>query len=206
MTYHENTPYGGRRSSDIPVAIITSSLTAAVVTVAVLFVTGNLKTREKSASEEAAAAEAAAKESTRQVPPLIGLTPDVAQEVLRGRDLRLVVQGRRPDSTVKEGQIAEQDPLAQSELPKNGSVSVVVSAGAVQVEIPNVVGKSRQEAEQALAAAELTVKEVLETGTCAPGTVCERIATLIPQASIAARRSPLKSINRSPTIADHVAS
>jgi serine/threonine-protein kinase len=84
-----------------------------------------------------------------------------------------VVQGRRPDNSVKEGQIAEQDPLAQSELPKNGSVSVVVSAGTEQVEVPNVVGKSRPEAEQALTAARLTLKEVLETGTCLPGTVCE---------------------------------
>ena len=175
MNYNESMPpYGGRRSSDLPAVIITSGLTAAAVTVAVLFVTGNLKPPSESASE-APNGDAAQKDDTRQVPPLIGLTPEVAVEVLNSRDLRLVVQGRRPDGTIKEGQIAEQDPLAQSEIPVRGAVTVVVSAGSARVEVPDVVGKSAEEAEKAITDAKLKVKGLEETGQCAPGTVCETV-------------------------------
>ncbi len=175
MNYNENMPsYGHRSSSDIPLTIITSVITSAAVTVGVLFFTGNLKTPGAAADEQAdAAKETAVKDDSKQVPPLVGLTPDVAKEVLRARGLRLVVQGRKPDSTVKEGQIAQQDPLPQSEIPEGGAVTVTVSSGVKQVEVPDIVGKSAAEAEEMLKTAGLTVKDVAETGQCAPAAVCE---------------------------------
>lgn len=171
MNYNESMPPYSRRPSEIPTTILTAALTAAAVTVAVLFVTGNLKSGP--AAVETVEEKDAAKDESRQVPSVLGLTPEVALEVLRARDLRLVVQGRRPDNTVKEGQIAEQDPMAQSEIPMNGAVTVVVSAGAKQTDVPDIIGKPVKEAEEMLTAVGLSVKETDETGQCAPATVCE---------------------------------
>lgn len=172
MNYNENMPPYSRRPSEMPTIIITSALTAAAVTAAVLFVTGNLKPASSN-TETVSSEKETAKDESRQVPSLLGLTPEVAMEVLRARDLRLVVQGRRPDNTVKDGQIAEQDPLAQSEIPVNGAVTVVVSSGIKQIEMPDIIGKPVKEAEEMLTAVGLSVKETAETGQCAPATVCE---------------------------------
>ncbi len=174
MNYPESMPPRGNRSPDVFISIVTASLTAAAITVAILFVTGNLQSNGKRSSDSTNSDNASgAAEATRQVPLLLGMTVEVAQELLRSRDLRLVVQGRRPDNNYKEGQIAEQDPFAESEIPAKGAVTVVVSTGPKHTEMPNLSGKTVQEAEQLLSNIGISVKEISETGKCTPSTVCE---------------------------------
>jgi serine/threonine-protein kinase len=167
MSYETRTQPYSRRSSTVLVAFFTSLFTALIVTVAVLWLTGNLQ------SSRAQDESQVANKKLRKVPSLIGLTTETAADLLRSRDLRMVVGGEQPDPKVPKGKVAEQDPLADSELVKGGEVKVIVSSGVKKQKVPPVVGKPLEEAKGLLAAKGLTVGKVLETGEGDPGTVTE---------------------------------
>jgi eukaryotic-like serine/threonine-protein kinase len=50
------------------------------------------------------------------------------------------------DNTVPKGVVIDQNPLAGSKLAKNSPVQITVSNGPPQVQVPNVIGKSRDDA------------------------------------------------------------
>ena len=160
-------------SADIPVTVFTAVLTSAFVTLGILFYTDNL-IQKNPEDEQAKKPE----EDNATAPSLIGLTRDVAAEVLRGRSLRLVVQDERPDDKVPEGKIAAQDPLAGSELKADGAISVIVSTGPDSAEIPDVIGKTKEEAERLIHTAGFALGDIEENDTGTPGTV---FATLPPK-------------------------
>ena len=163
----------GGSSGDIAVTVFTSVLTSAFITFGILFFTGNLIPPEKP-TEDPATNSPADEQARPTAPSLKGLTPEVAGEVLRARDLRLVVQEERPDDEVPKGKIAEQDPLPNSELKPGGAVAVVVSTGLASTDVPDVIGKTKDEAEQLIRAAGFTVGAINEVDTGGtPGTVAQ---------------------------------
>jgi serine/threonine-protein kinase len=157
-----------RKSADVPLTVFTSVLTSTIVTVGILYFTGNLLPETEPAPVKE---EDATSEKTVETPSLIGLTTEVAGEVLRARGLRLVVQEERPDSAVSKGKICEQDPLANSELNTGGAVAVVISTGLGQSPIPNVAGKTLEEAKKLLTEAGFKVGDINESDEGTPGTV-----------------------------------
>ena len=158
-----------RSTSDIPVTVFTSVLTSVFVTVGILYFTGNLLPEAEPANS--VKEEETEANKTIETPSLKGLTTEVAREVLRTRGLRLIVQEERPDNTVPKGKICEQDPLPNSELNTGGAVAVVVSTGSDQSPVPDVAGKTLEEAKTLLANAGFKVGNITETDTGTPGTV-----------------------------------
>jgi eukaryotic-like serine/threonine-protein kinase len=103
-----------------------------------------------------------------KVPVLVGTQRSLAVQQIRGRGLTPSVE--EEESASPAGQVIRQSPSAGSELPRGSTVSIVVSKGERQARVPNVIGKERAEAVEALRAAGL-VPEVQEEETEVPAQV-----------------------------------
>jgi serine/threonine-protein kinase len=89
-----------------------------------------------------------------KVPVLVGTQRSVAVQQIRGRGL---VPGVEEEESAKpEGQVIRQAPSAGSELPRGSAVTIVVSAGEEEATVPNVIGKERSAAVEAVRAAGLS--------------------------------------------------
>ena len=102
------------------------------------------------------------------VPVLVGSRRGEAVQRIRGRGLTPEVSGET--ASAPAGEVIRQSPSAGSELPRGSSVSIVVSEGREQASIPNVIGKERREAVEALRAEGL-VPSVEESETEVPDQV-----------------------------------
>jgi serine/threonine-protein kinase len=78
---------------------------------------------------------------------------------IRGRGLEPSVS--EEESSTAEGEVIRQSPSAGSEVEPGSTVAIVVSKGKKQAKVPNVIGKLRSEAVQAVREAGLkpTVEE-----------------------------------------------
>lgn len=95
-----------------------------------------------------------------KVPDLRGMTEEEARRKLDGTDIGMKVQNeRKPSNQYKEGEIMSQDPVPDTEVAKNSTITVVISSGeeAKMVRVPDVEGRSEAEAEKMLQDAKLTV-------------------------------------------------
>jgi beta-lactam-binding protein with PASTA domain/predicted Ser/Thr protein kinase len=94
-----------------------------------------------------------------KVPVLVGSQRRLAVQQIRGRGLTPSVSEEESDSPA--GEVISQSPSAGSEVEVGSTVSIVVSSGKKQAKVPNVVGKLRAEAVQAVRDAGLspTVEE-----------------------------------------------
>ena len=91
------------------------------------------------------------------VPPLAGLSVDSAREALEGANLVLGAQTRQHHESEPEGRVLSSTPAAGEPLPPGGEVALVVSDGPAPVAVPQVGGRTEQEATAALVDAGLTV-------------------------------------------------
>ncbi len=93
------------------------------------------------------------------VPVLAGTQRSVAVQQIRGRGF--VPSVDEEESAKPSGEVIRQTPNAGSQLPAGSTVSIVVSKGEARATVPNVIGKLRAEAVEALRAEGLkpTVKE-----------------------------------------------
>jgi serine/threonine-protein kinase len=94
-----------------------------------------------------------------KVPILVGSQRRLAVQQIRGRGLTPSVSEEESDSPA--GEVISQSPSAGSEVEAGSAVSIVISSGKEQAEVPNVIGKLRAEAVQAVRDAGLspTVEE-----------------------------------------------
>jgi serine/threonine-protein kinase len=88
-----------------------------------------------------------------KVPVLVGSQRSVAIQQIRSRGLSPAVAEEASDSPA--GQVISQSPDAGSELEPGSTVSIVVSEGESRAKVPNVIGKLRREAVEAMRAAGL---------------------------------------------------
>jgi serine/threonine-protein kinase len=93
------------------------------------------------------------------VPVLAGTQRSVAVQQIRGRGFTPSVE--EETSAKPAGEVIRQTPNAGSRLPSGSTVSIVVSKGEEKATVPNVIGKLRSEAVEALRTdgLEPTVKE-----------------------------------------------
>ncbi len=112
-----------------------------------------------------------------KVPVLVGTQRSVAVQQIRGRGLTPSVS--EEESSSPEGEVIRQSPSAGSQVEPGASVSIVVSAGRKQAKVPNVIGKLRSEAVQAIRAAGLE-PTVEEEETEVPGKVGRAIDQFPP--------------------------
>jgi serine/threonine-protein kinase len=126
-----------------------------------------------------------------KVPAVVGLPVLIAGELLEARGLRLVVREKQQHEVLPAEAIIAQEPLADSSVPRDSPVSVVVSTGkAATVLVPELKGMSLEEAKRTLGESELTLGEV--TGDQSEGRVVD---TSEPSAqSTAPRGSPVKLV------------
>lgn len=87
-----------------------------------------------------------------EVPDVVGKTVDEAREEILAADLEFR-QTREPSAEVEKGRVIETDPEAGKLVDPGTEVLVTVSAGPDALEIPDVQGKSQEEARQILATA-----------------------------------------------------
>lgn len=98
-----------------------------------------------------------------QIPDLVNKTQDEAEQIVKDLKLKLVVKSEEYNENVEEGKIISQDPAYQENytIKEHSEISVVISKGTETVEVPDVVGKTREEAEKLLKDAGL-VAEITE--------------------------------------------
>jgi eukaryotic-like serine/threonine-protein kinase len=91
-----------------------------------------------------------------KVPVLVGTQRRVAVQQIRGRGLTPSVS--EEESTSPAGEVIGQSPSAGTEVEPGSTVSIVVSSGKEEMvsKAPNVIGKERREAVEAIRAAGLT--------------------------------------------------
>ena len=103
-----------------------------------------------------------------KVPVLVGAQRRLAVQQIRGRGLLPSVS--EEESSSPAGQVISQSPSAGSEVPLGSTVSIVVARGVSEAKVPNVIGKLRADAVQAMRDAGL-VPSVEEEETEVPGQV-----------------------------------
>jgi eukaryotic-like serine/threonine-protein kinase len=91
------------------------------------------------------------------VPLVVGIREENAVNLLNEKGLDAAVH-RKPSATVKEGQVYDQSPEAGVRLDKGSAVDMFVSTGPAKVKVPNVMGKSSDDAVAALTSAKLKFK------------------------------------------------
>jgi serine/threonine-protein kinase len=84
------------------------------------------------------------------VPVLAGTQRSVAVQQIRGRGFTPSVE--EEESAKPAGEVIRQRPNAGSQLPAGSTVSIVVSKGEAKATVPNVLGKLRADAVEALRA------------------------------------------------------
>lgn len=124
------------------------------------------------------------------VPPLAGLTLESAQAALTSANLALGEHTREHDEVEPEGRVLSSDPEAGEPLPPDGEVSLVISAGPAPVEVPDVTGRTQQEATQELVEAGLTV-------TVDPGRVTD---SDVPEGSVLSQSPSTGTLSRGGTV------
>lgn len=80
------------------------------------------------------------------VPDLSGQTVEEATDTLEKLGLALEEGDKVYDSEYEEGEIVSQDPTADSKVKKGKVVTVSISKGAKEGTVPNIVGKSYEDA------------------------------------------------------------
>ena len=88
-----------------------------------------------------------------KVPVLVGEQRSLAVQQIRGRGFTPSVEEQQSPSPA--GQVIRQSPSAGSQLPPGSTVAIVVSKGEEKATAPNVIGKLRAEAVEAVRAAGL---------------------------------------------------
>jgi eukaryotic-like serine/threonine-protein kinase len=105
------------------------------------------------------------------VPGVVGERQPVAERRMEEAGFRTDVR-RETSDDVPEGRVISTSPPENSQLEKGRTVVLVVSSGPEQVEVPDVTGRSEDEARSALEAAGLRAEASQEESTeQEPGTV-----------------------------------
>ncbi len=82
------------------------------------------------------------------MPDVVGLTRDTAESRLTREGLEVRVERRESDEP--ENDVIQQSPAAGTKVDKGDRVTIVVSEGQQQVDVPNLVGLSENDAERLL--------------------------------------------------------
>ncbi|MFD4233878.1 Stk1 family PASTA domain-containing Ser/Thr kinase [Streptomyces sp. NPDC058542] len=107
-------------------------------------------------------------------PNLVGSTVQEAEKLAARTDVTVKVGAEEPCEQQEKGEICSQDPTADALMDKDGTVTVVVSAGAPKIEVPNVLEKSEDGAREELEKKGFTVDVTTEESEKTEGTVIEQ--------------------------------
>ena len=97
-----------------------------------------------------------------EMPKVKGLTKDRAKANIEGAGLKLGEVKEEYSDDVEKGKIIRADFEEGSSVPTGATVNLFISLGTNKVEVPDVVGKTKDEAKKALEDASLKLGEVKE--------------------------------------------
>jgi beta-lactam-binding protein with PASTA domain/predicted Ser/Thr protein kinase len=80
------------------------------------------------------------------VPDVVGIQERLAVREIRNAGLKELVERKPNDDGVEEGTVFSQDPQPGDRIERGNFVTITVSTGPSKVEVPDVVGQSRDEA------------------------------------------------------------
>lgn len=120
------------------------------------------------------------------LPDLTGKPVAQARAELQKKDLTLVQKGTESSDRVEKGLIVRQDPAAGSRIRVTTAVQVFTSSGSGTVAVPDLVGKTLDEALTLLQAAGLTKGKLTQVHT--PRRPAGRIMDLRPAAGTVVER------------------
>lgn len=109
-----------------------------------------------------------------EVPYVLNQTQDEATKNLKEAGFTVKVGTSTYSDTVDEGKVCDQSPDGNKQAKKGSEVTIILSKGvepAEQVEVPNLTGKTAEEAESALTAAGLKGSASQEANDAEEGTV-----------------------------------
>jgi serine/threonine-protein kinase len=107
---------------------------------------------------------------TAEVPDVGGRTVTDARRALERRGFKVEIE-RDFSDTVDKNRVVETRPAARTPLTLGSTVSLVVSRGREQVEVPDVVGQDRDDARSRLERVDLAVEVTEQESSEEPGTV-----------------------------------
>ena len=105
------------------------------------------------------------------VPSLTGQTPEEATDTLKKAGLEVGEITQVASSVGQKDKVVDQNPGADDEVAEGTKVDLSVGAGPTQVAIPDLVGMTKDDAQQALEQAGLTASFIDQDGPETPGTV-----------------------------------
>jgi beta-lactam-binding protein with PASTA domain len=107
------------------------------------------------------------------VPNVVGQTRGAATAAIIGAGLVVGTVTQQSSSTVASGDVISETPAAGIDVASGSAVNLVVSTGAMQVTVPNVVGQTQTAAATAITGAGLIVGTVTQqpSGAVASGNV-----------------------------------
>ncbi|MEU1274448.1 Stk1 family PASTA domain-containing Ser/Thr kinase [Streptomyces sp. NPDC005799] len=113
---------------------------------------------------------------TVAVPSIVGQPRADAEKQLTNSDLKVGTVKEQPCANQSKGNICSTDPTPGTKVKKNTTVNLVVSTGAPKVQVPGVVGKSLDEAQQLLEGDQykFVVKTKTQESSEDPNTVLEQ--------------------------------
>ena len=120
------------------------------------------------------------------VPNLAGQTQTAAGTALAGAGLATGAVTQQCSNTVAAGLVISQNPAAGSAAPFGSAVSLAVSTGACNVNVPNLVGLSEEEARAAITLAGLVL-----------GTVVDGFSSTVPEGEVL-RQAPEAGMSVAP--------
>ena len=101
------------------------------------------------------------------VPTVVGLTKEESKSKIEDAKLKFEIESEEYNTDVEAGKVISQDPQGTEtsliKVKEGETVKVKVSKGTETTTVPNVKGKSREEAEQLIEDAKLTAEVVEET-------------------------------------------
>lgn len=125
------------------------------------------------------------------VPDVAGKDATEAANILGQQGFRVRTQ-REPSDTVAEGSVIRTDPPAGSEAEKGSTVTIVVSSGPAEVEVPSVVGMTEADATATLEGAGFQV--VVQNQTVIDAADVGRVIDQSPNAGTRAPRGSTVTI------------
>ena len=108
-----------------------------------------------------------------EVPSLVGKTRTDAISALSVAGLKVGKITNVNDDSFKVGEVTGQDPTARTMVEPGSTVNISVSVGRAKVQVPNVTGKTVEEARKLLGDAKFQVEEVATNSSEKAGTVTD---------------------------------
>ena len=137
-------------------AIVATVLIALIIIIAVISITGVFKKKQPATTTQEQTTEA--EEQLTVMPDLVGMDEDEALKMLDELGILYIIERDYTDM-YEEGKVASQSIEKGTELSDGDKITLVISKGKKMAKVPDVVGKSADEARAILEAAGFTVTE-----------------------------------------------